>query len=227
MDGVQISRTPFLAGVAPAIEAELRALGVRRRFPAGSAVFIEGDTAHDALLLLAGTVKITVTALDGKEVLLDVLGVGALVGELSAIDGHTRSATATALLPVEVLAVPCVAFIELMHRHPALMYRLLVSVANRLRGSVRRQLEYGTGDAMGRLCGRLMELADQYGEPGDNGCVELLSPVSQADLAAWTGLSREAVVKALRHLRQLGWIENKGRQITIVQADRMQARAVS
>lgn len=226
MGGVQITRTPFLDGVAGEVEAELRGLGVRRRFPAGSAIFLEGDTAHDALLLLDGTVKIAVTALDGKEVILDVLGVGALVGELSAIDGHARSATATALLPVEVLAVPCVAFIELMHRHPTLMYRLLVSVADRLRGSVRRQLEYGTGDAMGRVCGRLLELAAQYGTVGEGGCTLVRSPVSQADLAAWTGLSREAVVKALRNLRQLGWIENQGRQITIVDAERLRSRAV-
>lgn len=107
------------------------------------------------------------------------------------------------------------------------MYQLLVSVVGRLRGSVRRQLEHGTGDAMGRLCGRLVELADQYGQPGQDGTVAVRSPVSQADLAAWTGLSREAVVKALRPLRQLGWIDNQGRRITILQAASLQARAVT
>ena len=227
MQNDALARTSFLDGMASQAEAELRALGVRRRFPAGSAVFIEGDVAHEALILLAGTVKITLTALDGKEVILDVLGRGALVGELSAIDGQARSATATALVPIEVLAVPCTAFIDLMHRQPALMYQLLVSVTARLRASVRRQLEYGTGDALARLCGRLIELADQYGTPGQNGSVELDSPVSQADLASWTGLSREAVVKALRNLRELGWIENHGRHIIILQGDRLQARAVT
>ena len=32
--------------------------------------------------------KISVTAVDGREVILDVLGEGARVGELSAVDGH-------------------------------------------------------------------------------------------------------------------------------------------
>jgi CRP-like cAMP-binding protein len=190
-------------------------------------LFIEADVAHDALLLVAGTVKISVTAMDGREVILDVLGEGALVGELSAVDGHPRSATATTLSPVEVLAVPCASFIELLHRRPALMYELLVSVTNRLRGSVRRQLEYGTGDALGRLCGRLIELGAEYGRPGADGCIALDLPVSQSDLASWTGLSREAVVKALRNLRQLEWIENQGRQVLILQPDRLRARSVS
>lgn len=219
-------RSPFMAGIEPAADADLRALGVRRRFPAGTVVFIEGDVAHEALILLDGTVKVSVTALDGREVILDVLSIGALVGELSAIDGHARSATATALTPIEVLAIPCAAFIDLMHRRPTLMYQLLVSVAHRLRGSVRRQLEYGTGDALGRLCGRLLELADRYGHPGEHGCIELCSPVSQTDLAAWTGLSREAVVKALRQLRQLGWIDNHGPHITVRDVDQLRARAV-
>ncbi len=62
-------------------------------------MFLEGDTAHEALLLLNGLVKISVAAIDGKEVILDVLGDGSLVGELSAVDGHARSTTATALGP--------------------------------------------------------------------------------------------------------------------------------
>jgi CRP-like cAMP-binding protein len=222
-----MTRRPFLAGATPEAEAELRSLGVRRRFPAGATLFIEGDVAHDALLLLDGTVKISVTALDGREVILDVLGEGALVGELSAVDGHARSATATGLSPIEVLAIPCAAFIDLLHRRPALMYELLRSVTDRLRGSVRRQLEYGTGDALGRLCGRLLELAHEYGRPAEGGAISLQLPVSQADLASWTGLSREAVVKALRNLRQLQWIDNQGRQVVILEPARLQARAVN
>lgn len=226
MDG-GVTRLPLWSGTDDTDLVDLRALGVRRRFPAGSSLFLEGDVAHEALVLLAGSVKITVTATDGKEVILDVVGEGALVGELSAIDGQPRSATATALVPVEVLAVNCAAFIDHLHRRPALMYQLLVSVTGRLRNSVRKQLEYGTGDALGRLCGRLVELADRYGQSGADGCIELDSPVSQADLAAWTGLSREAIVKALRSLRQLGWVDNQGRHITILQLERVRSRAAT
>lgn len=221
------TRAPFLKDIPEGIQAALRASGTRRRFPAGSAVFLEGEEAHEALVLLDGIVKITVTNLDGREVILDVVGAGSLVGELSAIDGQARSATATTLSPVEVLAVPCAAFVELMHREPVLMYRLLVAVTGRLRSSVRRQLEYGTADAMARLCCRLMELAERHGRVGPDGCIELESPVSQADLAAWTGLSREAVVKALRSLRDLGWVENRGRHITINRADELRRRAMT
>ena len=106
MPDVAPTRAPFLQDIPESIVATLRATGTRRRFPARASVFFEGDDAHDALVLLEGTVKITITNLDGREVILDVLGRGSLVGELSAIDGRCRSATATTLTPVEVLAVP-------------------------------------------------------------------------------------------------------------------------
>lgn len=226
--GRETGRGPtFLAGIGPAQEAELRALGVRRRFPAGSTLFFENDDAHDALILLAGAVKVVVCALDGREVILDVLTEGALVGELSAIDGRPRSATAVALEPVEVLTVPCAGFVEFLHRYPQVMYQLLIGVAARLRNSDHRQLELGTGDALGRLCARLLEMADRYGHARSDGPIDVRSPLSQADLAAWTGLSREAVVKALRTLRELGWIQNRGPNITILRPEQVRERAIT
>jgi CRP-like cAMP-binding protein len=226
--GVQLTGgTTFLAGIGAAQHEELRAIGVRRRFPAGSTLFFENDAAHDALILLAGAVKVVVCSVDGREVILDVLTAGALVGELSALDGHPRSAAAITLEPVEVLAVPCTGFVDFLHRHPQVMYQLLVGVAARLRNSDHRQLELGTGDALGRLCARLLELADRYGQPRAEGAIDVRSPLSQADLAAWTGLSREAVVKALRTLRQLGWIQNRGPDITILRPEQVRERATA
>lgn len=221
-----MTRRSFVEAVGPDGLAQLRAVGSRRRFPAGATLFVEGDQAFEALILLDGSVKVTVTATDGREVILDVLGEGELVGELAAVDGEARSATAVALSQVEVLAIASAAFVEFLHGHPAVMFDLLVSVMGRLRNSDRRQLEFGTGDALGRVCGRLVELADRYGAPaGALGAIEVESPVSQGDLAAWTGMSREALVKALRTLRELGWIENQGRRFTLLEPARLRSRA--
>jgi CRP-like cAMP-binding protein len=209
----------------PDSAAELQRLGVRRRFAAGTTLFLEGDVAHEAVVLLAGEVKVSVGSVDGREVILDVFEPGALLGELSVIDGRPRSATVSALSPVEVLAVATGAFNSFLDRHPDVLRGLLVEVIDRLRTRAHHQMEFGTGDALGRICARLAELADRSGEIDGNVAV-VRSPVSQTDLAAWTGLSREAVVKALRTLRQLGWAENRGRTITIHDLERVRERAV-
>ena len=47
--------------------------GRRRRCPAGSLLFMEGDEAQTVLFLLEGQVKILITSSAGREVVLDVV----------------------------------------------------------------------------------------------------------------------------------------------------------
>jgi CRP/FNR family transcriptional regulator, cyclic AMP receptor protein len=99
----------------------------------------------------------------------------------------------------------------------------LRSLAGRLRNTSQRQLEFGTADALGRVCGRLVEMMARYGR-GAAGAV-ITAPLSQSEIAGWSGLSREAVVKTLAALRALGWIEMNGRTITVLDPVALKARA--
>ena len=217
----------FLDRLPPASSAALSAAGRIRRYPRGSLVCAEGDIATEVVIIRSGSVKVLVTALSGREVVLDVMEDGALLGELSAIDGSPRSATAIALTQLEVLAIPQSAFRQVLDEDNALARRLLDLLAERMRESDRRQLELATGDALGRLCQRLVNLAGRNGQQVANGVLEVTTPVSQADLAAWAGLSREAVVKGLYALRRLGWIETNGRKVTILDMDAVTRRAAT
>ena len=89
---------------------------------------------------------------------------------------------------------------------------------------LRRQVEYGALDAVGRVCRRLVELMDRYGEPSAVG-VAISGPLTQGEIAAWAGLSREAVVKALAGLHALGWVTTTPRSITVVDVDAVTFRA--
>lgn len=205
--------------------SELRALGRRRTARAGSSIFVEGDDPHDVMIVESGDVKIATVAPNGNEVVLDVLGAGELLGELSAIDGVERSATATALNDVELTTVPVEVFWDFLQEHPTSMGALLAVVVRRLRISNRRQLEFSASDAMGRLCRRLDELADRDGAPLADDRVHIELHVNQTELAQWCGLSREAVVKALRKLRQLGWISTGDASVTILDHPALRRRA--
>lgn len=174
-----------------------------------------------------GSVKVLLTSVGGREVVLDVMEPGDLLGELSAIDAGERSATAIALTNVEVLAVPQAVFQRRLENDAALTLYLLRMLTARIRGASRRQLEFGSSDALGRLCHRILELIDRQGQEGlhDDGMATVTVPMSQQDLAAWAGLSREAVVKAMHTMKRLSWIETNGRQITVLQLDALTQRA--
>ena len=216
----------YLASLSEAERAELEAIGRRRDFPAGQILFTEGDEGHEVLVLLGGQVKVLTTSPAGRDVILDVMDEDALLGELSAIDGHPRSATAVALTPVQVLCVPTDEFLDFLERHGPAATSLLRIVAVRLRRSSQRQLEFGTSDALGRLCTCLLTMLDRYGS-GDDKPRRVTMPLAQHEIAAMTGLSREAVVKGLRALRSLDWIDTQAREVVILDEEALRSRAAS
>jgi CRP-like cAMP-binding protein len=146
-------------------------------------------------------------------VILDLVTTGSLIGELSAIDGQPRSASAVSITPVEVLVLHGDDFRAFLEREPKVTADVLRTVGAKLRLASQRQLAFGADDSLTRICRCLLVMVEQFGAPGDGSAVTL--PISQQDLASLTGLSREAVVKGLRRLRELGWVEASGRNIVI------------
>jgi CRP/FNR family transcriptional regulator, cyclic AMP receptor protein len=220
-----VDSSTFLEALSPQARPALIAAGRPRRYPKGSLVFAAGDEGHDVLIIQSGAVKVVVGAPNGREVILDVLHAGEVLGELSAVDGGPRSATVFALESTEVLVVAHRTFRELLAKHASIGDALLTLLSHRLRGSGLRQLEFGSNDALGRLCQRIIELGQRYGQRDDNGRLAVEVPFSQTDLANWAGLSREAVVKGLRSLRTLGWIESDGKRIVVVDDQALRDRS--
>ncbi len=214
----------FLAGLEDVESEAFLAESNRRAYPSGATLFFEGDPPDDVILLSDGRVKIAVTALDGREIVLDVIEPDVIMGELSVIDGQPHSASAVALTDCVVRSMTADRFLAFLDRHRRVERDLLVGVIADLRKQSKRTFELGVGDALGRVCRCLAEMADRYGTEHD-GQIELDSPLNQTDLAAWAGLSREAVVKALRTLRSLDLIESQGRSFLITDLEAVRNRA--
>ena len=71
-------------------------------------------------------------------------------------------------------------------------------------------------DVTGRTAKRLLELAD--------GSDQFTLPVTQEELAGMVGASRERVNKAIASFIRLGWLEQRDRQYSITQRDRLELR---
>jgi CRP/FNR family transcriptional regulator, cyclic AMP receptor protein len=204
----------FLDTLDEAQAAELHARGARRRLPGGATLFVEGDLSQRVAMLLEGYVKVNYATRDGAEVLLALRGPGDLVGELSALDGEPRSATVTAVGPVELLIVDAAVFRRFLESHPRVLLGLLTVISRRLRDADQKRIEFASQDTLGRVAARLVELADQFGEVGPAG-VTVQLPMTQEELGSWVGSSREATAKALRRLRERGLVRTGRMTITI------------
>lgn len=214
----------FLESLMPDERAALNERGRMRRFPKGLAVFGEGDRSDAVFLVVNGRVKLNYYTDDGKEVVFSLAGQGDLVGELSAIDGLPRSATAVALEDVDALVLSAIEFKRFLAEYPRVALSLLETVANRLRDANRKRVAFSAQDVVGRVAQCLVELAERFGEPAE-GAVRIALSLSQQEIAGWVGGSREAVNKALNDLRSRGWIEVERKALTILDLEGLKKRS--
>jgi CRP-like cAMP-binding protein len=102
---------------------------------------------------------------------------------------------------------------------------MLATLSNRLRESDRKLAEYAAADTLGRVSARLVELCEMQGELEGAGAVQITLPITQEELAGWTGASIEATAKALRALRSLGWVKTGRRAIEVHDLPALRGRA--
>lgn len=197
--------------------------GNRRRYPRGSTILNEGDRSERMVIIVSGQAKVSYFTDEGREVLLAVRGPGDLLGELAALDGEPFSATVTAIEDIEALMMTVDQFRTVLKEEPDVALSLFKTLSRRLRDADRKRVEFAAYDSVGRVASRLVELAETFGEDTYEGR-RITLPLTQEELAGWTGSSREAVAKALQSLRNKDLIETHRRGVTVKDVEGLRAR---
>jgi CRP-like cAMP-binding protein len=192
-----LGRCPLFSGLGPeplqAIAQTLR----RRRFRRGEVLFHEGDPGDSLFIVASGAVKVVVPSEEGDEAILATLRRGDFLGELALLDGAPRSASAIALEATETMALPRDRFKALVASEPVIRDALLSSLAGELRRLTAHVAELHFLDLTGRLAARLARLAEEHGTREADGSIRLDAPLTQSDLAAMIGATRQSVNKLL------------------------------
>lgn len=184
-------------------EAGLRALsprGVIRSFPKGAVLVNEGDGTDALYVLLCGRVKAFLAHEDGKEVVLNTIGVGDYFGEL-VLDGGPRSASIMALEPCRVYLIPRQDVEDLIQSNPVFARDLM----NRLIGKVRSLTSRVRDLALDDVYGRFVKFIDTNAVERD-GMRVVPERLTQHDIAARIGGSREMVSRIVKDLTRGGYL---------------------
>lgn len=214
MDDDAPHRHSFWAQLTKGERDAVRHIGVRAKHAAGDVLCHQGDETHHVLIVLAGHVRVTRLATDGREIVAGVRGPGDVLGELAALDARPRSATLSALVALETLNIPGPRFAALCQNKPRIAWVLLGVMVNRLRETGRQWAEFGGGHTSQRIAALLLELAVRQGKPTGDG-VEITLWTGQRELAAEAATSRESVARALRSLRERGLISTRRGHVVI------------
>jgi CRP-like cAMP-binding protein len=170
-------------------------------------VFFEQEPADSLYVVHAGRIGIATSRHDDREAILALMEPGDVFGEMSLLDDQPRTATARALEPSACLSVPYGPVRGLFKDNPAALLEVVRMLAGRLRVADEQIADAAFLDITGRTAKRLLEAS--------RGRDEFHLPVTQEELAAMVGASRERVNKALSAFQRLGWLEVDGRTYRI------------
>jgi CRP-like cAMP-binding protein len=213
-----LAGTDFFAEADPEILDQLAAAGTERQLVRGDILFEEGDPPDALYVVTRGRIAIAIAnPIDRRESVVALMEPGDLFGDLGMLDDRPRSAMARALEPSAVLAIPFEPVLRMFDEHPRLLWNVTRMLAQRLRAMDEALADSVFLDVTGRTAKRLLELAD--------GSDQFTLPVTQEELAGMVGASRERVNKAIASFIRLGWLEQRDRQYTITQRDRLELRA--
>jgi CRP/FNR family cyclic AMP-dependent transcriptional regulator len=97
-------------------------------FPAGASLVREGEPGETFMVIREGTATVD----QGRRKLRD-LGAGDFLGEIALVDGGPRTASVTAVEPVEALVIDRSGFSRLMNEFPVIRFDLVSALTQRLR----------------------------------------------------------------------------------------------
>jgi CRP/FNR family cyclic AMP-dependent transcriptional regulator len=185
-----------------------------RRFADGQVIFQKGDPGTSLMAVLRGRIRISAGSKDGKEVVLNVIETGQILGEIAFLDGRERSADATAVGDCVVMIIERRDFIPFLERNPRIAVQLLTVLCSRLRQTSEMVEDIAFLELPKRLCRLLLRLCATYGRRVPAG-FRIEIKLSQKDLGNLIVASRESVNKQLRAWEDQGLISCDRGYITI------------
>jgi CRP/FNR family cyclic AMP-dependent transcriptional regulator len=193
--------TPAPAPFSNLDETSLRELaphGIPRTYRKNVVVVNEGDDTDSLYVLLSGRVKVFCTGDDGREVVLHTMEAGDYFGEL-VLDGGPRSASVMTLEPSRLFVIPHGDVEGLLAANPEFARNMLQKLIARVRS----------------LTAKVRDLALKENAVEHEGERSIPERLTQSDIAARIGGSREMVSRIVRDLSAGGYITIDAKRIHI------------
>jgi CRP/FNR family transcriptional regulator len=211
---------PHFVGVAPSGLARIEQAAHRRSYQAGATIFNEGDVCAGFHIVLDGLVRIYRLNPEGRLHTLSLLRPVSTFNEVAAVDGDRNPFNATAVTNAEVMVINHERLIGLLASEQTLLENYVQRLAYLNREYIERLEDMTFRTIPSRLAKLFLHettYADQISEAPTR--------LTQEEIAAILGTTREVVGRALRGLLNAGLLRKKGRQVYIADRDGLEVLA--
>jgi len=203
---------PLFSGVKGEDLERIADLLIERRFPKHKTIVEEGLPGDYMYVICEGRVQVSKLSDDGREKILEFFEKGAFFGEMSLLDDEPRSASVRALTDTRIFALSRADFLAVMRRSPDVAMSVVQELARRLRSTDQHASSLSFQRVKERTQGLLQRLAkDECGREGHR----ITPVVTHQQIADMVGTSRETVTRALKGLKQEGWLAQEGKRYVV------------
>ena len=201
---------------------QVEARSKSREFAKNSLIYLPSDRSDSVLLLTSGRVKIYHITAEGKQAVLAFIDPGELFGELAVFESGQRDEFAETMQASTLVMIPSHVIQRLMEAHPGVslgITRLMGLRRQRIERRLKALLFHSNRE---RLVHLLLELAEKYGRPTEQGLLIGIK-LSHQDLASVIGSTRETVTVLLGELAAERQLIVRRRQIILTEIEQMAA----
>ncbi len=195
---------------------------VVRSHPANQMILLENDWGSSVYFVLSGWLKIRTYNADGKEVTLNILGQGEIVGEMAALEKSSRSTDVLSLTAVTIANIPAADFVRLLKSEPLAGIKLAQLMGRRLR-QLNRRLRLRESNSSARVADTLLFLAEGQGVDINSDKGAEIPNFPHRELSSMSGLARETVTRVLTKLERDGLIIRSSDKMTIPDISALEA----
>lgn len=200
--------TPVWRRLSEADRGRLAAIARVVTFDRGERLFGEGDASDFFITIASGRVKVVKSTPAGKDVILEVFGVGDPLGAVASYEGRPFPASAIALEPTTCVLVPRREFFALLESHPSLVRGLLLGLTIRLVELTNRIVDLTGGKVEPRFARLFLKLAEESGEAVADG-IAVRVHLSRQDLADLTGTTIETSIRIMSRWGKEGLVRTE------------------
>jgi CRP/FNR family cyclic AMP-dependent transcriptional regulator len=165
-------------------------------FPKGSLIFLEGQSPRGIYILCQGRVKLSMTARDGKTLILGIVEPGDVLGLHATITGSPYELTAETLLPSQLNFVARPDFLRFLKEHGAACLRTAQHLSDSCQSAYELIRSIGLSHQVAERLAKLLLGWSTQGEH-NGGAIYVKRTMTHEEIAQLIGASRETVTRLL------------------------------
>ncbi len=183
---------------------------LRKKLSKGETLFHQGEKISSIYLIKKGSIKLNQVTEEGRELVIDVLGSGEVLGEMALFQNKEMSCSAVAREDTMICCFSREKLEKVIKDNPALAIKIISNLGMKLNHAHEKIGDNALPLVKQRIVKTFNRFAKEYGSKTLEG-IKIDITITQEELASMVGASRVMVGHVIKELRESNLLDNQGK----------------